>query len=305
MKEIARDIRFVEELVCKGGPAPHEYAALAAWFGDVMRRYREGTCTDGHLARLWEAFGDAFTLKTLQGFVARKPHGYRGDYEIIERIYDHWTAKESHLMAWDLFFHQQAAPKAVRNRKAYFIERLNTFLALRGAAAGTIRVLDVGCGAARCVRDWIGQSNGRHARVAFDCVDHDPEAVMCAGDLCGPLGGNVHLRNENVFRLQLRGTYDFIWAAGLCDYFSDDAFVALLQKLRRGLGPAGRIILGNFCDRNPTRDYMEFGKWKLIYRTAEQLLSLGAKAGLSRQEMSVESESEGCNLFLVCDPVHG
>ena len=50
---------------------------------------------------------------------------------------------------------------------------------------------------------------------------------------------------------------------------------------------------------------MEFGKWKLIYRTAEQLLSLGAKAGLSRQEMSVESESEGCNLFLVCDPVHG
>lgn len=290
------DSRFIEHLVNQGGPSPAEYAELSGWFSNTMCRYRSGAIGDDYIAALWNGFGEAFTCKTMQGFVARRPHGYHGDFECIDRIYDLWCAPEPHLRTWDLFFHDLAATKAVRNRKTYFIETLNNFVANR---AGEIKVLDVGCGSGRCVQEWLQQDG--FGRVSFCCVDHDPDATAFARGVCREFGDRARFHTTNAIRALPAGDFDFAWSAGVFDYFSDRVFKLLLKRMAHSVLPGGRIVVGNFSTDNPTRDTMEFGGWKLFHRTREQLLTLGQEAGFHRAQMKVESEAEGVNLFLTID----
>ena len=44
------------------------------------------------------------SLSTIQGFVYNKPHGYAGDFEVIDRIYNYHIAEPKHLSKWDTFF---------------------------------------------------------------------------------------------------------------------------------------------------------------------------------------------------------
>ena len=56
-----------------------------------------------------------------------KPRGYHGDFEIIDAIYMERINPHPALEKWDRYFHAQAAPQAVRNRKAYFHDLLHGF----------------------------------------------------------------------------------------------------------------------------------------------------------------------------------
>ena len=61
----------------------------------------------------------------------------------------------------------------------------------------------------------------------------------------------------------------------------------------------GEVIIGNFGDVNPSRNYMEIvGDWYLIHRSADQLMELARAAGAKMENVSIGSELEGVNLFL-------
>ena len=114
------DIDYIRRLVAQGGPREEDDSELSAW----LARCRTFDVVD-HLseldkAELIEAFGEAMSPLTMQGFALNRPHGYSGDFEIIDRIYQHHVSPDPALANWDRFFHRQAAPKAVRNRKTYF-----------------------------------------------------------------------------------------------------------------------------------------------------------------------------------------
>ena len=70
---------------------------------------------------LLKKIGNTLTVDTMQGNAFLKPHGYAGDYEIIDKIYMEWHSPDSSLRVWDKYFHLQSASTAVRNRKKYFI----------------------------------------------------------------------------------------------------------------------------------------------------------------------------------------
>jgi len=54
---------------------------------------------------IWQALPDIYcTTDTMQGYVLMKPHGYSGDFVVIERIYSGWLSPKQHLINWDRFF---------------------------------------------------------------------------------------------------------------------------------------------------------------------------------------------------------
>ncbi len=106
-------ITQLAQLIQKGGPEPSEYGLLSQMFGDASNSTRTA-------AMVREAFAPTMTAQCIHGHGYLKPRGYSGDFEMIDRIYTHWTSSDPTLTKWDAFFHAQPAPAAVRNRKEFF-----------------------------------------------------------------------------------------------------------------------------------------------------------------------------------------
>ncbi|WP_394561231.1 class I SAM-dependent methyltransferase [Aquipseudomonas alcaligenes] len=286
MKEF---LDYLQSLVADGGPEPHQYDDLNDWFHRASSSV--SSLTKAELTRLWDSFGKVFSAETLQGFSARKPYGYAGDFDIIERIYARNVSKDPELCRWDHFFHWQVACKAVCNRKTYFIDVLQRLQSANPDA----RVLDVACGSCRGIYEFL-KANPQ-SRLAFDCIDLDDKAIAHARKLVSAL--QVELWQGDAFRRSFPSKhYDVVWSAGLFDYLEDRPFRILLRRLARTVKPGGELIIGNFTEPNPSRAYMEFGDWVLIHRTADKLLALAAQAGITHREIAIHQEPIGLNLFM-------
>jgi SAM-dependent methyltransferase len=243
--------------------------------------------------------GDAFfSTRTVQGLGIVKPYGYAGDFEFIDRIYTQWLSPDPRLTAWDVYLQQHKAPKAVRNRKVYFLNLLRGYLST--ADHLEIRVLSVGCGPARECAEFFAQSDFANTRVHFHLLDQDPRALAYARTVNAQYSVSTTFHQGKAHAFSCGHTFDFIWSAGLFDYLSDHAFSVLTRNLYRRLSPGGLLTIGNFAPTNPSRDYMEFGDWYLRYRTAEDLYDLALKSGAVGHvdQLCVDSEPEGTNLFL-------
>ena len=116
----------------------------------------------------------------MQGFVYCKPHGYAGDYEVIERIYNRYISEKPSVRKWDLYCQQHPAVEAVRNRKDYFQHILGNRLMTNGF--DQLQVLNMASGPCRDLYEFF--TNNATAKITFDCVDQDPNAITYATNLC-------------------------------------------------------------------------------------------------------------------------
>ena len=290
----ARELsQFIFQLLDKNGPEISDYANLEAWFNTVAQFKALGVLTSSDQQRLLEAFGITMRECTLQGFVTVKPHGYAGDFEIIDKIYQNYLSPDERLVRWDKFFQAQAAVKAVRNRKALFHDTLDRICR---AVRSSPRVLIIGSGPGRDILEHF--TNNPASRASFDCVEQDPKAIAYASNLTRAFSHQVDFLQRNALKFHTSERYDLIWAGGIFDYFSDRVFIALLRRLTIFLANRGELIVGNFSEKNPTRACMEFGGWVLHHRTPEQLRNLAFSAGLQGEALGVGLEQEGVNLFL-------
>ena len=294
---LAPHLDYIEKMVARGGPEPRHYASFDRWLTYVALELRTERMTREELHTLHEAFGRALSLETNQGMGLRKPHGYPGDYEIIDRIYREYITDDLDLQNWDLYFHTQAAPRAVRNRKAYFIDLLH---ALVDSTPGSdpLPVLNVASGPARDLFEFF-QSNGHDPRVTVECIDADPSAIAYAETLCAPYLDRITFHEANALRFTSDVRYRLIWSAGLFDYFGDKGFAFLLERLLAMLDNEGELVIGNFSKKNTTRDYMEvIGEWDLYYRGEDDLCALAKACGVAEEDVRIGQEPEGVNLFL-------
>jgi SAM-dependent methyltransferase len=290
----------IYRLIASGGPDPEQYAEIDRWLIAAERLLSSGHATKEQIAAVWRSVGDDFLQDTMQGFALLKPHGYSGDFEMIDRIYTQRISSKAQWRKWDIYFHSQSAPKAVRNRKAYFHSAIDSLIA--NDCSAVIKVLNLGSGPCRDIAEYLAARP--QLNVAFDCVDQDPKAIAYAKSLIEttPHCSTVTFHQSNVVRFQPPQKYDLIWSAGLFDYLPDPVFVSLLARLRQTARSKGKIVIGNFSVSNPTRRYMELvGDWNLHHRTAAQLIELAVEAGASRESVTVTAESEGVNLFLVIE----
>ena len=107
--------------------------------------------------------------------------------------------------------------------------------------------------------------------------------------------------DPNTIRMANNDSFDLVWCAGLFDYLDDTAAVLLLRRLGKSLSASGTMVIGNFGPNVRSRSYMEFGEWRLNYRSGDDLLALAKAAGFQDRRLSVEQEATGVNLFLRID----
>jgi SAM-dependent methyltransferase len=240
---------------------------------------------------LCEAFGEAMSAATLQGLGYHRPHGYAGDFEVIDKIYVRHHSPNPRLVRWDAYFHSQLPSRAVRNRKTYFHNLLDQHYARRRP----LRVLKLASGSGRSMFEWL--SARPNADVSFTCVELDPDAILYATALNQEFASKVSFEQKNVIRYRPSIEFDLIWAAGIFDYFSDKVFQAVLRRLLPAVAPQGELVIGNFAPRG-RHPYLEFGGWALHYRSAQELVALAQGCGVKAEAIHVGAEPEAVNLFL-------
>jgi extracellular factor (EF) 3-hydroxypalmitic acid methyl ester biosynthesis protein len=285
----------LEALTVRGGPLPQEYAEVNRAIRKVGDEIRAGVLDIKVLRAVMKEWAEKHFAGTMQAESIFKKHGYSGDFEIIDDIYRMRIAPESRLRRWDLFFHAQAAPCAVRNRKAYF-HRLLAGLEER-MPGRKLRVLNIASGPARDLREWFDANPD--SRVEVDCIELDPKAIAHATALCARYSDRVTFHQQNALKFVPAEKYDLIWSAGLFDYLTDRLFVRLVRSLMPFVNAGGEVVIGNFSEFNSSRDYMELmGDWYLEHRSEERLRGLAERAGALARLTEVHWEPEGVNLFL-------
>lgn len=294
MNDILKSLgREIQEWVSRKGPDKGEYVRFNQLMVKINQLKTAGQIEPDHIVLLQKEFGESMTsTKTLQGMVCVKPHGYPGDFEILDKIYTDHISPEPDFEKWDRFFQSRAAPKAVRNRKEYFKQLL-------GGENGPVEVLSIVGGSNRDVLEYLMETKA--SGTLFDCLEFDLNAIAYSKKLFEANGFNtktVSYLYNNIFKFESKKMYDLIWSGGLFDYLDDRTFVQLLKKLMRNLKKDGELVLGNFHSSNPSKDYMEFGEWHLHYRDENKLLEIAKKAVSSPSQIEIEIEEEGVNMFL-------
>ena len=288
-------VDMLADLAPAGGPCPDQYAELNRCIRRLGDDIRAAVVEAGAVKKFVAEFTERHLLGSLQGAARAKKFGHSGDHEMIDDIYSLRLSADPKLRKWDMFFQAQAAPRAVRNRKACFHELLRSIPPSEDGSR--LRVLNVGSGPGRDLREWF--LSEPPARVLFDCVEMNAKAIEYASRLCRPFLQHIEFHHVNALRHVPSCGYDMVWSAGLFDYLSDRLFVRLLKALLPVVKPGGELVVGNFSEGNPSRDYMEiFGDWHLHHRGSEQLLALAEQAGAALGRVEVKWEPEGVNLFL-------
>jgi len=292
-KQIIENIRLlIDEIVNNNGPNLHEYDKLNSMMTRIGELRTKGFLRNDDIIEFQKRFGEAMiTTKTLQGFACVKPHGYPGDFEIIDKIYTNYITKDTKLRKWDYFFHAQAASKAVRNRKDYFKQLLK-------AKANDIKILNLASGPCRDMIEYLEENP--KSEIKFDCVELDMKAIEFGQKLLSSSNAlpKINFINKNIFRFYTGKEYDLIWSGGLFDYFEDKVFIRILKRFLKNIKKDGELVIGNFHPKNPSRSYMEFGFWYLNHRTEEDLKKLANACGIENSCIEIRKESEGVNLFL-------
>jgi len=231
---------------------------------------------------------------TIFGHTFRKPFGYAGDYLLIEKIYQNHESKDTLFTKWDRFYHSHEATQAVRNRKKFFINKLNELTANNEK----VSVLILGSGPATDVYEFLSETkNGKN--ITFDLLDIDANSIEYATKKNHEYLDQINFIRKNVLRFNTTNKYDLIWSAGLFDYLDDKIFTFLLKRFSSNLKPNGQIIIGNFSPSNPTIKVMEImTEWFLHYRDEQCLTKLALMAGIDESLIKIEKEPLGINLFL-------
>ena len=235
-----------------------------------------------------------------------KPRGYAGDFLSIDLIYrDRPCGRGVAGAALDRCFLDLPAAVAVKNRRSLLAEEIRASL----APMGTARVMSLACGPAAELFDVFAALPG-HTRLEATLVDIDEQALAFVADkitTCRLDPGAFQLHHANLIHLASGRArldvppQDLVYSIGLIDYFSDRWVIALLDHIHGLLRPGGRVILGNFHPRNPTRALMDHVlDWRLIHRSEEDIDRLYAASRFGRPSTRIRFEAQGINLFAEC-----
>jgi CRP-like cAMP-binding protein/SAM-dependent methyltransferase len=236
-----------------------------------------------------------------------KPRGYAGDYFTIERIYQNQPSGAGRLGAvFDRLFLEAPASVAVRNRRPLIVEEIKKTLAQK--RTGPARVLSLACGPAREITD-VYASLTEKTKLVATLLDIDLQALAFVADWRDKAGlkTKIQLLNANLIQLALGRAsldippQDLVYSIGLIDYFDERLVIKMLDFIYKVLAPGGRVILGNFHIRNPSRAIMDFLlEWHLVHRTEEDMDRLFEKSAFRRKSTNIRFEPQGVNMFAEC-----
>ena len=247
-----------------------------------------------------------------------KPRGYQGDSEMMQMIYDDEYAARDIISEGGILgrlLHKYsistAEAQAVRNRRALILGELQKVLAARDSVPGPHRLLSVACGPAREVADLLTGADVDSSGFQITLLDQDGTAleeardnIERAGNARGGERASVAYVKESVIALlrpgkrrEKLGTFDFIYSMGLFDYLPDALAGRLMRALYDMLSPGGTLLVGNYAQNIPNKEYMYYlCDWPLEFRTEQQML--GMLDASRSHEVSVGFEPSATQMFL-------
>jgi len=279
-------VAFLSRMIDQGGPEEKDYKRLSL-LADSL--------DETGLEEMRDIMSPLLTnLDTMHGYAASKPHGYAGDFQIIDMIYESRTTNDTRFKNWDLWWHSEYASRAVRNRKDFFFDLMTE---LEQKSNGAKEVLILGSGPATDVYEYLKANP--NSKISFDLLDLDENAIAYAKKKNAEFHNRVNFYKINVLRYKTHKRYDMVWSAGLFDYFKEKHFIYLLKKYSAFLSETGEMVIGNFSKNNPTRNLMEtIIDWRLNYRSEYELINMARNADFESEQIKVDKEPLGVNLFL-------
>jgi extracellular factor (EF) 3-hydroxypalmitic acid methyl ester biosynthesis protein len=259
---------------------------------------------------------DLHPLTLCAPFVHRtftKPLGYAGDFEMINMILERpYEGRTLFARTVNKLLLETAPAEAHRNRITILKQMLVEESERARSDSRTLRVLNIGCGPAKEVRDFIISSpNADFCHITL--MDFSKEALAFAEQKAREQkvlsNSKIQLEfveksidemlRESVIgaRAQIMGAkrYDFVYCAGLFDYFTDSVCRRLIALFYECLDPGGLLCVTNIHPSNPARHLMEYLlEWNVFHRTEKELESLATLEG----EKEVIADQTGVNIFL-------
>ena len=241
-----------------------------------------------------------------------KPLGYAGDYEMMNMImrngYEGGSLFAKALHYWLV---NQWPAQSVRNRITHLTQNILTEVARVSRAGRRARILNLGCGPAWEIQEFIGDSVLSSA-ADFTLMDFNDETLRYTGVRLEELrrshgrhtGVEMRLASvQQLLRSALRGKalpeaerYDLIYCAGLFDYLSDATCKAIVNLFYEWLQPGGLVLVANMNDAKPFRHMVEFLlDWHLIYRNSRFMATLRPERPDATSEVIAEPTT--VNLF--------
>lgn len=216
------------------------------------------------------------------------PHGYPGDFEIVERICEGGPRGELGSLEYALDSYVLNLP-IVQQHRAKVAWQAQLVRQKLGTQA-EVRVLSVACGGSR---DLILLEPNELGRLRLVLVDLEEGAVALsasrlrdkARDLV-TIQGNV-LRNME--RLRENGPYDVVLIGGLLDYLPERLARGVLSRVFRMVNPGAVVGATNLAVGNPWRLLLAmFTNWVLIERSEQEMRQLfegfGSSFSMSRDQ---------------------
>ncbi len=240
-----------------------------------------------------------------------KPLGYAGDYEMVNMMLYESDAKCRSIYAKlvDDFHVGTSAPEAHRNRIDLLVERLENETVRAIQQERPLVALNVGCGPASEVQRFLKKSElSDHLMLTLmdfndETIAYSKQRTSAAREDAGREATLNYvqksvddlLRESQVDELVEDPKYDFVYCAGLFDYFSDRVCKKLVALFYSWVKPGGLVSVTNVHKSNPNRNQMEhLLEWHLIYRDDKDMLALAPE---DTQTQLIQDDT-GVNVFL-------
>jgi SAM-dependent methyltransferase len=209
-----------------------------------------------------------------------KPHGFAGDFRLIEWLYDLEDAKDDPCQpaivnCLDYLLSTIPGTMSLWERRRWFEELLQQE---HRRCPNGLRVLDVAAGGARYVRDFLA-GLPTAAGVDVTLIDQDPAATAFC-QAWSSSSREAQVRSYTLAISRLGGEladreFDVVLSAGLFDYLNDATASLLLEQLSSLLAPGGVLAFSNFHPEDPSRLVKGWlADWHLLYRDEQSCASL-------------------------------
>lgn len=217
----------------------------------------------------------------------RKPRGYPGDFILLEAIYEDAMLPEADGLGryFERGFLNNAYAAAVRHRN-----RMMTSLLRNRLQHGPlpVRVLNLGCGGFRELRDLLTEEEPRYAeRIRLVGLDQDPEALEFSQEKLGILTTPLQVKfiQENVVGLIKRsgeylpliGKQHVIYSIGLIEYLPNRILKRLIKFCLDLLDAGGQVVLAHVdysADKQALSQLDWFCDWTFVLRSESSMVRL-------------------------------
>lgn len=261
----------------------------------------------------------AFTQRDLHPLVLRspfmhrtftKPLGYAGDYEMVNMMLR--SPNEGPTTYYKIInnlFLLEGPAVAHRNRVVIMEEILRKEIELAQKENRGLKILNLGCGPAVELQRLLRNCK-MDERVDITLMDFSVPTLeyteSMLTDISNETGSKptihyVHKSVDQILRQSAKkvdeqeNTYDFIYCAGLFDYFSDKACSRVLKLFSKWVKPGCRVLSTNVHENNTAMAVMEYLlEWYLVYRNEKTMEAL-TPAGMASE---VYCDETGLNIFL-------